>query len=133
MKKVLLLSFGIFLVLLSCRKEDNIKFFSSWRIESYVINNDSVVVNYNKQFSLNFNNDSAFSLVNPSGSCFGAFLKEGRELNFTTDTCTPTYYSDYLSEITKELLTDSIIEYEVNNKRIKLKGAHGTSLLLSPQ
>lgn len=133
MKKILLIPFCIFLLTIGCRKDHNVNFFSTWKLESYLINNDSVVVNYTEPLTLNINEDSTFSLTNPAGTCSGLLTKSGTDLNFVSDTCTPNCCPSYLAIITLELITDSVVEYEINNKRIKLKGEFGTSLLLSPK
>lgn len=128
-------AFSFFLILLfGCnKKDDDFSFFREWKLDAYIINKDSIVTNYDETYLLKIKSDSSCTLTNPHGICTGNVSKNGKEINFTIGNCTDTCCSNYLVDVTLEILNDSITKYEENNVNIKLKGEHGSIISLSPQ
>lgn len=125
--KYIFLSFFLILIFSGCKK-DKTSFFNSWKLKSYLKGPGEVVVNAGFKFEVSFNKDSVFSTQLDYNSCEGSFYKGSSELNILGGSCTALCCDSLNSKEVLTLFLDSVNEYEISGKQLKLRGDNFISL-----
>lgn len=119
------------LFLFSCKSEPDASLVNKWQLNSYLVNDASLVQNVPNPIFFTFEKDGSCIVDLDTNSCDGEFTKSSETITLVNFSCTKTCCDSTNSVTAFELFTDSITTYYINGETLKLKGEHGTAMQLS--
>lgn len=116
------------LFLFSCTKEEDANLINKWRLDSYIVDGSSTVVNIPTPVFYEFKNNQILVVEMAANTCSGSYSNTAEDISFNSFNCTEICCDSTYSENAYELMLDSVQTYNISGSVLQLKGPSHTVL-----